>query len=609
MTIPYAATGIRSVLRRLCILRSLDKGQAMNTYRTIGVALALTMASFAGAAPPAGSAVGLRPAKLVTLDYASADVADVIRALAAQSGVNIALSPGAKGLVTIHLRGKTVDEAIVVVTNMVGLSAKRLNGTYVVAPRAEMRETVERLGVSRVVPVTVAKPETVAALVTGAYPDVTARPQQTAIVLIGAPDDLDGAVQLAHDQDVPSPKDELETRKIELHHRAPDQAAEALNKIMPKLVAEPAGSSLVVSGTRAEVELAAKSIEMLDVETHTGVETRVYRVRYSEPTQLIAFLAKAHPNVKAYIGPEPYAPPSASFNAVMGKEFGASVSSGNGGGSSGGGGGSGLSVEGSKKVSATKPEDAVKATCLVIRGAKEEVDDAMRVLAEVDVAPRQMMIEARVVETSPSYSKNLGIEWGTDDGLTGTTIVESGGSTRPMGFGNFGRTPFSITTKLNAMITRSEARMLANPKVAVINNEDASIFIGDTIRYPVTQTGVNGTTIEVVVVPVGILLLVNPHYNDDGNITMNVHPVVSTLKEVTNGLPQTSSREAETTVRVKDGDTLVIGGLIKDEDRKTMSRVPILGDLPLVGQLFRNESRTHNRNEIVVFLTIHLLPQ
>jgi type II secretory pathway component GspD/PulD (secretin) len=111
----------------------------------------------------------------------------------------------------------------------------------------------------------------------------------------------------------------------------------------------------------------------------------------------------------------------------------------------------------------------------------------------------------------------------------------------------------------------------------------------------------------VVEVPVGIILLVHPRVNGDGQITLRVKPVVSTVSGFVDGVPQTSTREAETVVRVKDGDTLVIGGLIRDEDVKTMTKVPILGDLPLVGQLFRYHERNHRRSEVMIFLTIKMV--
>src|SRR2546423_4224439 len=207
----------------------------------------------------------------------------------------------------------------------------------------------------------------------------------------------------------------------------------------------------------------------------------------------------------------------------------------------------------------------------------------MKVLTLMDVAQRQMMIEAKVVETSPSLVEQYGLNWswtrfGFYEAPPGTTVStgSTGGPggdftdffTRKLGFGAFSRVPFSFQSILHAMVTKQEAKILANPQIAVINDQDASIFIGDTLRFQslATSSATAGNQFTVVETPVGIILLVHPRINDDGFVTLRVHPVVSTVTAITNGLPQTASREAETVVRVKDGDTLVIGGLIRDED-------------------------------------------
>jgi type II secretory pathway component GspD/PulD (secretin) len=100
------------------------------------------------------------------------------------------------------------------------------------------------------------------------------------------------------------------------------------------------------------------------------------------------------------------------------------------------------------------------------------------------------------------------------------------------------------------------------------------------------------------------VLLIRPRVNADGNITMRIHPVVSTITAVdAQNVPQTSSREAETTVMVKDGETMVIGGLIREEEIKTMSKIPILGDLPLIGELFKHRNTNSRKSEILVVIT------
>jgi type II secretory pathway component GspD/PulD (secretin) len=150
--------------------------------------------------------------------------------------------------------------------------------------------------------------------------------------------------------------------------------------------------------------------------------------------------------------------------------------------------------------------------------------------------------------------------------------------------------------------------MLANPTISVIDDQDASIFIGDTLRFQslAVSSPTSGSQFTVVEVPVGIILLCHPRVNGDNEITLRLHPVVSTVTALVNGLPQTSAREAETVVRVKDGDTLVLGGLIRDEDIREMSKVPLLGDLPIIGHLFRHNSKQHRRTEVMVVITVRL---
>jgi type II secretory pathway component GspD/PulD (secretin) len=553
------------------------------------------------------------PAKLVTLDYAGAEVTDVIRALAAQSGVNVALNPNAKGQVTVHLRDKTVDEAMTVVANLAGLGAKKIGGTYVIAPRAEMRQTLERLGTSRSVSVQNIPAQSAADLVQAAFSDLTARPQGKAVALIGAPEDLDAAERMIHENDTFSPDQVHTVEKVTLKYRPAAQTATAVVKMTPGLSAEAAGESVILSGTKATVEAGKRSMEMLDVPMQPDTDVRIYEVKYAFASQLVELLEKAAPDVQVVAGPDSAAPDRPLLNILSGQFVGFDLTSSsntfNGG----------LPGSANPMTPGGGPATKVnrKALTLLLKGTPAALDQAVKVLTLMDVPPRQMMIEAKVVETSPEFTKNLGVEWQWNPfefaerpSLSGSATPDSRPKALgPLGFGSFGRVQFAPTATLNAMITNRQAKLLANPQIAVINDQDASIFIGDTLRFQslAQSSPTTGNQFTVVEVPVGIILLVHPRVNDEGNITLRVHPVVSTVSAIVNGLPQTSAREAETTVRVKDGDTLVIGGLIRDEDIRTMSKIPLLGDLPLIGNLFRNELRNHRRTEVMVVLTIHLI--
>src|SRR2546423_2067534 len=151
------------------------------SIRVAGIAAVLTSsqpwaAASDTATPPANNPVSIQVrAGTVTLDYVNAEVSDVIRALAAQSKINVAMNPSVRGQITIHLRNKPVNEALAVVTNLAGLGYKKVNDTYVIAPRTEMRATMERLGMKRNVQVQHLTAQGAADMAGRAIPDPTAR--------------------------------------------------------------------------------------------------------------------------------------------------------------------------------------------------------------------------------------------------------------------------------------------------------------------------------------------------------------------------------------------------------------------------------------------------
>jgi type II secretory pathway component GspD/PulD (secretin) len=240
----------------------------------------------------------------------------------------------------------------------------------------------------------------------------------------------------------------------------------------------------------------------------------------------------------------------------------------------------------------------------------------LSLLEDLDIAPTQVSVRVEVVDYSPSNQSDLGFSWNwtrfgfyetaAGTGVTGATGGElTDFTTRPAGFGSFSRVPFTFQSVLKAMVEKKEAKILATPHVQAIDNVDANVFIGETIRSQISQgNGISGQTVQVVEFPVGIILLLRPRVNVDGDITMRVHPVVSTIVGLSDdNLPQTSTREAETTIRVKDGETVVIAGLIREEMTKTIRSVPILSEIPLLGELFKSRSTSGRKSEILVFIT------
>ena len=338
-------------------------------------------------------------------------------------------------------------------------------------------------------------------------------------------------------------------------------------------------------------------------------------------------MLNAAPDVVAIIGPDTYHPDEPTYSPISGAQFNTPSSSGStstssSGGTSGGSsstGSAGGGGVGSGTVATAPLSSALRSKYLVLRGTPAELDSAFKLLAEVDVPPRQVMIEVKVIDTSPEDAEQIGLAYtysplglfGVPGGtpVTGSGSTFTGTATTSKPFGYFSSLPLGVGATLNALNSHSESKILANPQVQVLDNDSASIFIGDTVNVQLSQTGINGNTLSVQQFPVGIILLVRPRVNADGKITMLVHPVVSTVTATVNGLPQTSSREAETTVMVQDGETIVIGGLIKDEMSKEVDSIPFLSKLPIIGELFKNRTRDHQHTEVMVFITPHLLKQ
>ncbi|MCK4248604.1 MAG: type II and III secretion system protein, partial [Candidatus Omnitrophica bacterium] len=178
-------------------------------------------------------------------------------------------------------------------------------------------------------------------------------------------------------------------------------------------------------------------------------------------------------------------------------------------------------------------------------------------------------------------------------------------------FGTLDFSQFSMV--LEALFNRGDTEILSSPRIATIDNKPASIHVGDTVPIPMYERNAETGNMEVTgyeEIQVGIRLTVTPHINQDGFILMEIVPTVSSITGFTgpnNERPITSQRTAQTTVMIKNGETVMIGGLIKENNVKTEKKVPILGDLPVIKYLFKHKVDTKQRTELLVFITPNLM--
>ena len=277
---------------------------------------------------------------------------------------------------------------------------------------------------------------------------------------------------------------------------------------------------------------------------------------------------------------------------------------------------------------------------VVLYGTASEAKAAEKLIAALDQPPPQVSLEAKVVALDKEAAKELGVEWErskvpqypehsieyrtrtyTTEGpggkpMTVTEEIPYETTTRHWNDGSvpgiirFGRGPggfpfeFYYGAKINALISDGKANLLARPNITTLQGREAVINIGGEVPVPTVSVTNSTTTTSVTYREAGIILRCTPRVGPDGAITAKVHTEVSSPHYVSAlSAYRFNKRSADTEVRLRDGETMVIGGLIGSEESKVMSKIPFLGDLPILGVFFRNVRTSKTDSEVMIFLT------
>jgi type IV pilus secretin PilQ/predicted competence protein len=281
----------------------------------------------------------------------------------------------------------------------------------------------------------------------------------------------------------------------------------------------------------------------------------------------------------------------------------------------------------SKKILSAKGDIKVNETAndLIVTDYAINVQKIREFLEKVDVAPKQVLIEAKIVDITSSDLQALGVTYNANyapgKGLftRGTQFAEEADATVTMAeessslagsqiaINALTLKNFSLTATIDALVRDGKASLLASPSIAVISGQEARIVIGERFPFKERTQTTSGTTETTKFVDIGTTLKVNPQINDDGYITLTLHPEVSSLLSSLDAGPRITTREADTTVRIKEGETLVIGGLIRQIDNSSADRIPILGDIPIIKHLFSRRESESQQTELAVFITCRIL--
>jgi type IV pilus assembly protein PilQ len=317
---------------------------------------------------------------------------------------------------------------------------------------------------------------------------------------------------------------------------------------------------------------------------------------------------------------------------TTGSSSGGSTSSSMGGGS-GSGGGDKLALN----------------DMIVLHDYPENIEKAAEVLKSVDVRPKQVLVEATILSAALTENNTFGIDWnfmagvgltgaaatsdlisgdsisrgssastpiaqiaenGWHTGLAGSPIETSGFASPGMNGLRIGAASGNMAAFITALETVTDVTILANPKILAINKQEGFVQIGKRLGYrgstTISQGGV-ATQGEVQFLDTGTVLSFRPYIGNDGYIRMDICPKDSTASLNIDKVPDETVTQVRTNILVRDGQTIVIGGLFRDVTTTGRSQVPILGDLPLIGVLFRGTKDTTERQEVMVLLTPHII--
>ena len=281
---------------------------------------------------------------------------------------------------------------------------------------------------------------------------------------------------------------------------------------------------------------------------------------------------------------------------------------------------------------------------LIVTDTRSVIEKFRKLIDELDVPAQQVMIEARIVEATDGFARDLGVKfgyggterqtaWGFNSGSSGISAANNGGASGNIGTSS-GR--WSVNTNINLPVAAaansialvralssgalnlelsaseqlSKTKTLANPRVLTQNRQEAKIESGTEIPYQDTSTSGNNTSTTTTFKKAVLGLVVTPNITPDGQIIMNVKinkdtPIDCRVKNEATKCIQT--KNLDTQAMVENGGTLIVGGIYEEENGNTLTKIPLLGDIPVIGNLFKTRQNSQSRRELLIFITPRIM--
>jgi general secretion pathway protein D len=575
-------------------------------------------------------------AETTTLNFAGADIAAVISSVAEVTGKNFIIDPRVKGKVTLisnrPMSKGEVYQVFLSILEVHGYTAIPSGKAIKIVPDADAKHgalpaaSARKPGkgdeaVTRVIQI---EHVTAAQLVPILRPLVppqghlAAYPQSNVLIISDRSANIERLVNIIKRIDQPT-SGEIEI--VPLQHAVASDLVRVLTSLQqqatkqapktsqPMLVADERTNSIMIGGERAERLQLRAIISHLDTPSEVVGDTHVVYLRYAKAKDLVPVLTGVG-DISQGKGKGKAAPKAAP--AISNQPF---------------------------DIQADESTNA-----LVITAAPTVFRSLKSVISQLDVRRAQVLVEAIIAEVTSNRAAELGIQWlfdgsggdnpvgainfgsgsssisGVAQGAAAAAELGAGGTSAALsalgsgvtiGLGQFSSSTFNFAGLIRALEGDGTTNVLSTPNLVTLDNEEAEIFVGQELSIPTgsfTNTGSTTSSVNPFTTferkQVGIRLKVKPQINEGDAIRLDIEQKVDGLAGGAAGAGDivTSERSIDTTVLVDDGKALVLGGLIKDDLVETEQKVPLLGDIPLLGALFRYKSVTKVKTNLMVFL-------
>ena len=632
--------------------------------------------------------------KRVSLSFKDADIKDVLQALSIKAGTNIVIDEGVSKKITLVLNNVTAKEALEIITKASGLAYEKWDNGYIVSTPKRLLEILDS-GITREkVPVQIVEAVEIKSdtnqiqnTLKVVYPDIVTSITGKYLVLRGEKEKIEEAKKLIASIDTvpvsPAIKEVVET--VDIKGEA-EKIAQSIKAVYPELIVTPSNRMIVIKGEEGKVKLGIDLAKRLDIEVKEepkvreivrlkGLEAGSIKEVLSQITEVSISVIKQTNSVilqgtkskveevkglLTVLDTEPVKETPVKIveaieiksdtnqiqntlkvvypdivTSITGKYLVLR--------------GEKEKIEEAKKLIASidvitvTPEIIAKTTetteritlkhmeakdfvesikglfpqdtftietptnTIIVKGTRDIIDRVQEFVSAVDIPTPQYMLEAKVVEVNRDGALLLGI----DSSLTGNVSV--GLSTNALALESL-TSLVTSTVQLNAVLNMAQskglAKVIAAPKIAAIDGKEANIFIGDVINYfiPNVQGG-----FDLRSVTAGVTLRVTAKMERDKTIRVTLNPEVSSITGWTGSgatiAPNVGTRRASTELKVKDGDTIIIGGLMRSSDTENVKKVPLLSNIPILGQLFKSRDTKQEERELIIMITVNVVKE